>query len=60
MTIHKENMKVKICSSCKAKFQCEENPSCWCHELPTVSIIDDNNENDCICPKCLQVRIGNN
>ena len=54
-------MRVKICSSCKAKFQCEENTSCWCYELPHVSIDKKKyDEEDCICPKCLEVKIRNN
>ena len=52
-------MKVKICSSCKAKFRCDENSSCWCYELPHVTVNRNNdNDEDCICPKCLEVRIG--
>lgn len=48
-------MKVKICSSCKAKFECEENSHCWCYKLLPVSVNNDNE--DCICPKCLEVEI---
>ena len=53
-------MKVKICPSCKAKFRCEENSSCWCYELPHISILDDEErQDDCICPSCLKIQVGN-
>ena len=51
-------MKIKICSSCKEKFSCQENSYCWCHELPHV-IMNNDDKDDCICPKCLEIRIGN-
>jgi len=51
-------MKIKICPSCKEKFSCKENSSCWCHELPHITL-NHNDKEDCICPKCLEIRIGN-
>lgn len=50
------SMKIKICTSCKEKFQCAENSSCWCHGMSPVAI--DNGSEDCICPKCLEIKIG--
>ena len=52
-------MKIKICSSCKSKFDCKENLSCWCYEFPHVPIKNiQDNQNDCICPKCLKIQIN--
>jgi len=51
-------MKIKICPSCKEKFSCKANSSCWCHELPHITMNYDDKD-DCICPKCLEIRIGN-
>ena len=50
-------MKVMICPLCREKFQCKENSSCWCYELPHSTINEDDDVN-CICPQCLEVRIG--
>ncbi|HYL66108.1 MAG TPA: hypothetical protein VEU72_03040 [Nitrosopumilaceae archaeon] len=51
-------MKIKICPSCKEKFPCKTNSSCWCHELPPI-VMDYKDTGDCICPQCLEIQIGN-
>ena len=46
----------KKCSNCGAGFTCGAgniNESCWCAELPHVSLVANKNQ-DCLCPKCLR------
>jgi hypothetical protein len=46
----------KSCSRCGVKFGCGvENDSCWCQQLPAVSIDDPNV--DCLCPDCIRVKV---
>src|SRR5262249_35050182 len=51
----------KSCSNCQTSFICgptEGKQSCWCEELPHVSLVADA-EHDCPCPRCLAKAIAN-
>lgn len=56
----------KTCSNCAKEFHCgatssatngSESFSCWCEELPRVSMIGTT-EQDCLCPDCLKQAIA--
>tara|TARA_B100001179_G_scaffold33263_1_gene20633 strand:+ start:6 stop:257 length:252 start_codon:yes stop_codon:yes gene_type:complete len=43
----------KKCSVCGNSFVCEEDANtCWCASLPKLSM-DQINDDDCMCKKCL-------
>src|SRR5438132_9812706 len=51
----------KSCSNCSASFSCgpaDARQSCWCEELPHVSLAADA-EQDCLFPQCLNQAIAN-
>ena len=53
--------KQKSCSSCGESFTCGPatgKGSCWCEELPHVSLIAAADQ-DCLCPECLAEAIVN-
>jgi hypothetical protein len=50
-----KSLEQKSCSSCGASFACgaeRGEESCWCDDLPHVSLVA-NADQDCFCPECL-------
>jgi hypothetical protein len=52
----REQSKQKSCSNCGVSFGCGPRAgkeSCWCEDLPQVSLVGAA-EQDCLCPECLR------
>jgi hypothetical protein len=52
--------KQKSCSNCGVSFGCGPSAgkeSCWCEDLPHVSLVGAA-EQDCLCPECLRQAIA--
>jgi hypothetical protein len=55
----RDQSKQKSCSNCGASFGCGPRAgrdSCWCADLPHVSLVGAP-EQDCLCPECLRQAI---
>ena len=51
----RDQVKQKSCSNCSVSFTCGPaagKGSCWCEELPHVSLVATADQ-DCLCPECL-------
>jgi len=55
-----DQSKPKSCSNCGVSFTCGPTAgkgSCWCEELPHVSLVAGADQ-DCLCPECLTQAIA--
>src|SRR3989441_9725571 len=58
--LFRNQSKQKSCSNCGVSFTCGPTAgkgSCWCEELPHVSLVADADQ-DCLCPACLSAAIA--
>src|SRR5713226_6408728 len=56
----RDQSRQKSCSNCGVSFTCGPaagKGSCWCEELPQVSLVAGADQ-DCLCPQCLSQAIG--
>lgn len=50
-------MAFKTCAKCSHHFNCTSNTDCWCMALPQIIPIPDSNNDNCLCPNCLNNQI---
>ncbi|HQT65497.1 MAG TPA: cysteine-rich CWC family protein [Acidocella sp.] len=43
-----------ICPRCQAQTICQNDDSCWCTKLPTVTPLPTDDVAHCLCPNCLR------
>ena len=49
------------CESCGKAFVCGEggrDGGCWCMDLPPVLALPREENTDCLCPDCMEIRIN--
>lgn len=46
-------MLIKNCSKCGNKFECKNEPSCWCFKEPKLKK-NEIEMDDCVCKHCMQ------
>ncbi|RZA04996.1 MAG: hypothetical protein EOP11_13845, partial [Proteobacteria bacterium] len=45
----------KACSRCGVEFSCgASDGACWCMQMPPVPAAEIKDQNDCLCPACLE------
>ena len=43
-----------ICPNCSVPMTCQNDDSCWCTKLPTVTPMPADDAAHCVCPNCLR------